>query len=120
MQKLRCENEGLRHDLMRISRYADLLERDLRETRERFWEERDTRAQAENELKDEDATREEEQRAAEMEQATPSTTAPTSAQLERVRRLQVQRQRRTRRYQSDAQRRLNKGGGHAFRGPRAY
>lgn len=125
MQGLRRENDDLRDDLIRSQRHADLLERDLRETRERFWEERDTRVQAEDELRDEDAMREEGQAAAAP--SAPGTvifpTGPANAQSERLRRLQVQRQRRTRRYQSDAQRRMNdragyQVGGNILRAPR--
>lgn len=102
MQELRRENEGLRDDLIRTQRYADLLERDLRETRERFWEERDTRVQAEEELKEEDATRHEtDQTAAMPTAAAPALpTGAVNVQTERLRRLQAQRQRRTRRYRA--------------------
>ena len=127
MQGLRRENEGLRDDLIRSQRYADLLERDLRETRERFWEERDIRAQAEDELKDEDVMREETQQAAPAPVVDPAamSVGRSPGQTERLRRLQVQRQRRTRRYQADLQRRANEPagyqiGGHIFHARRQY
>lgn len=116
MQGLRRENEGLRNDLIRTQRYADLLERDLRETRERFWEERDNRVQVEDELRDEDAMREALQITSTASTGPVAAPAgPASMQSDRTRRLQIQRQRRSRRFQSDAQRRATERGGYPSR-----
>lgn len=120
MQALRRENEGLRRALINSQDRASLLERALRETRARLWEEREDRVAAEDDLREEDAAREATQQvAATVGAATAAEImAPQAVQPERLRRLQAQRQRRTRRYQSEAQRRMN--GGQYPRAPNGY
>lgn len=133
---LRRENEGLRNDLIRAQRHNDLLEQDLRETRERYWVERNGRERVEEELKEEDALREQSNAENDGKQSTTDMTGmaddkggiidltdeaeedtpKAASHSDRLRRLHLQRQRRTRRYQSEAQRRLNERTGYQVGG----